>query len=83
MPSSFSPCVSAEPPEILAFDFGKPVMDEGDFVHVSCIVTKGDMPLRIRWSLHGALVGAETGIETSQGRGGGDGGKKKSFIGSE
>ena len=55
-----------EPPEILPFTFGKEVTDEGDFVHVSCIVTKGDMPLQIRWSLHGDVVGAQTGITTSQ-----------------
>lgn len=56
----------AEPPEILPFDFGKDIMDEGDFVHVSCIVTKGDLPLSIRWSFHGHAVGAESGISTSQ-----------------
>ena len=58
-----------EPPEILAFDFGKSVMDEGDFVHVSCIVTKGDMPLRIRWNLHHGDDGVEAsarGVETTQ-----------------
>ena len=41
-------------------------MNEGDFAHVSCIVTKGDMPLTIRWNLHGDMVGAEAGITTSQ-----------------
>ena len=43
MPSFFS-----EPPEILPFDFGKTVLDEGDFAHLSCIVTKGDLPINIR-----------------------------------
>ena len=38
----------SEPPEILPFDFGKTVLDEGDFAHLSCIVTKGDVPINIR-----------------------------------
>ncbi len=41
-------------------------MNEGDYAHVSCIVTSGDMPLTIRWSLHGHGVEAGQGIETSQ-----------------
>lgn len=49
-------------------------MDEGDFAHVSCVVTKGDMPLTIRWTLHGEESGdgdlmgatANSGISTSQ-----------------
>ena len=58
-------CV-AEPPEILPFDFGKEVLDEGDFAHVSCIVTKGDMPLSIRWSMHGDAADSVESISTSQ-----------------
>ncbi len=49
----------ADPPEILAFDFGKPVLDEGDFAHVTCVVTRGDLPLTIRWSAHGHDVTAQ------------------------
>ena len=40
--------ILSEPPEILPFDFGKTVLDEGDFAHLSCIVTKGDVPINIR-----------------------------------
>ena len=58
--------VFAEPPEILPFDFGKEVLDEGDFAHVSCIVTKGDMPLSIRWSMHGDAANNVDSIITSQ-----------------
>ena len=43
--------VFAEPPEILPFNFGKDILDEGDFAHVSCIVTKGDIPITISWTL--------------------------------
>ena len=60
--------IFAEPPEILPFDFGKAILDEGDFAHVSCIVTKGDMPLSISWTLQqgdDASVSDST-ISTSQ-----------------
>ena len=56
----------AEAPEILPFNFGKEILDEGDFVHVSCIVTRGDLPLTISWSLQGDIVGADNGIVSSQ-----------------
>ena len=51
---------------MLPFNFGKEILDEGDFVHVSCIVTRGDLPLTISWSLQGDIVGADNGIITSQ-----------------
>ena len=46
----------AEPPEILPLKFGKEVFDEGDFAQVTCIVTKGDFPLSIHWSINGDAV---------------------------
>ena len=56
-----------EPPEILPFNFGKEVLDEGDFAHVSCIVTKGDMPISMSWSLQGDQVSvSDSSISTSQ-----------------
>ena len=57
----------AEPPEILPFNFGKDILDEGDFAHVSCIITKGDMPIAISWSLQGDQVEvSDSSISTSQ-----------------
>ncbi len=44
-------------------------MNEDDYAHVSCVVTSGDMPLTIRWSLHGhGVQESGSGIETSQAR---------------
>lgn len=37
-------------------------MDEGGFAQVSCIVTKGDQPLTISWSFHGADISSNLGI---------------------
>ena len=57
----------AEPPEILPFTFGKTILDEGDFAHVSCIITKGDMPISISWSLQGDQASvSDSSISTSQ-----------------
>ena len=53
-----------EPPEILPFNFGKEIIDEGDYAHVSCVVTKGDIPLTIRWTLHGGEDSIGTGACT-------------------
>ena len=42
------------------------MLDEDDYAHVSCIVTKGDMPLSIRWSMHGDAAESVESISTSQ-----------------
>lgn len=40
-------------------------MNENDFAQVSCIVRKGDEPLSISWSFHGASISSHLGIMTS------------------
>ena len=42
-----------EPPEIRPFGFGEKVFNEGDYASTSCSVSKGDLPLKITWSLQG------------------------------
>ncbi len=46
--------------------FGKETMDEGEFAQVICIVSKGDEPLHLSWSLHGAAISSEPSISTNQ-----------------
>jgi hypothetical protein len=53
----------SEMPAIGPFSFSNPVMNEGDFAQLSCIVNSGDEPLTISWSFHGDRVGPDTGIE--------------------
>jgi hypothetical protein len=53
-----------EPPQILPLSFGAAVLDEGGFAQVSCIVTKGDQPLKISWSFHGNSISSDLGIST-------------------
>ena len=54
-----------EPPTVLPLTFGQEVMNEGQFAQVVCIVTKGDEPLSITWSLHGKVVSSEPGLSTN------------------
>jgi len=50
----------------LPITFGKESTDEGDFAQVVCIVSKGDEPLHLSWSLHGAVISSEPSITTNQ-----------------
>ena len=61
-----SDCFIAEPPEILPITFGKETMDEGEFAQVVCIVSRGDEPLQLSWSLHGSVISSEPSISTAQ-----------------
>jgi hypothetical protein len=45
--------------------FGKEILDEGQFASLVCIVTHGDEPLTITWSLQGEVVSSEPGLTTS------------------
>ena len=40
-------------------------MSENDFAQVSCIVRKGDEPLKISWTFHGESLSTGTDIMTS------------------
>lgn len=40
-------------------------MNEGQFAQVVCIVTQGDEPLSITWSLQGEIVSSEPGLSTT------------------
>ena len=40
-------------------------MDEGEFAQVICIVSRGDEPLSLTWSLHGAVISSEPSISTT------------------
>ena len=40
-----------DPPKIVPFTFGGSALNEGDYAQVSCVVSSGDLPLSISWSL--------------------------------
>ena len=54
-----------EPPILMPLTFGKDVLNEGQFAQLICIVTEGDEPLTISWSLQGEIVSSEAGLTTT------------------
>ena len=54
-----------ELPNIMPLTFGRDVLNEGQFAQVVCIVTEGDEPLKITWSLQGETVSSEAGLSTT------------------
>ena len=49
-----------EPPKILPFGFGASIFNEGDYAQASCVVSTGDLPLKISWSLQGVAKSSES-----------------------
>ena len=50
-------------PLLAPLSFGRDVVDSGDFAQLSCIAMKGDEPLSVSWTFHGAT--GDPGILTS------------------
>ena len=54
-----------EKPDIVPFSFGRETVNQGDFVQLTCVVTRGDKPLSITWSLKGELVSSGPTLTTT------------------
>ena len=54
-----------EKPEILPFSFGFDRIDQGKFVQLTCVVSSGDRPLSITWSLKGDIVSSDDTMTTT------------------
>ena len=54
-----------ELPEIIPFSFGKDVVNQGEFAQLTCVVSKGDKPLTITWSLKGDIVSSDPTLTTT------------------
>ena len=54
-----------ELPEIIPFSFGKESVNQGDFAQLTCVVTRGDKPLTITWSLKGDIVSSDPTLTTT------------------
>ena len=54
-----------ELPEIIPFSFGKKSVNQGDFAQLTCVVTRGDKPLSITWSLKGDIVSSDPTLTTT------------------
>ena len=58
-------CFLLEPPSIVPFSFGRDVVDSGEFAQLTCVVSKGDMPITITWSLKGQDLNSGPSITTT------------------
>ena len=54
-----------EPPRIIPFSFGSDVVDSGSFAQLTCVVSHGDMPITITWSLKGQELNSGPSITTT------------------
>lgn len=56
----------AVPPKVLPFSFGDEAMSAGNMAQIQCIVTEGDSPLQIAWTMQGSEVssGKHRGVST-------------------
>ena len=54
-----------ELPEIIPFSFGKETVNQGDFAQLTCVVTRGDKPLSITWSLKGDIISSGPTLTTT------------------
>ena len=54
-----------EKPVIVPFSFGRDVVNQGDFVQLTCVVTRGDKPLSITWSLKGDIISSDPTLSTT------------------
>ncbi|KAL3270307.1 hypothetical protein HHI36_009358, partial [Cryptolaemus montrouzieri] len=49
-------------PQIHPFDFGDETVDSGDIVMLTCVVSKGDFPMKIYWLLNNQEINKNNGI---------------------
>lgn len=52
-------------PHIIPFSLEEEV-NNGESVQLNCHVSKGDLPLTIRWSFHGEALSSHMGISTTK-----------------
>ena len=54
-----------EPPVIVPFSFGSPVVNTGVYAQLSCVISRGDLPITITWSLKGEILTSGPEITTT------------------
>ena len=55
----------AELPEIIPFSFGSEAINQGKFAQLTCVISSGDEPLRITWSLKGDVISSDPIMSTT------------------
>lgn len=51
---------------IFPFDFGEDPVDTLDTVSINCVVSKGDLPIKIVWLMNGERISSNDGITISK-----------------
>ena len=54
-----------EKPDIVPFSFGRETIDQGSVAQLTCLISSGDMPLTITWSLKGDLISSDPTMTTT------------------
>ena len=54
-----------EKPKIVPFSFGFETIDQQSFAQLSCVVSSGDMPITITWSLKGDIISSDPTMTTT------------------
>ena len=54
-----------EKPDILPFSFGRDLLNQGDFAQLTCVISRGDKPLTITWSLKGDIINSDPTLSTT------------------
>ena len=54
-----------EKPDILPFSFGRDLLNQGDFAQLTCVISRGDKPLTITWSLKGDTINTDPTLSTT------------------
>ena len=54
-----------EKPAIVPFSFGFDTIDQGRFAQLSCVISHGDMPITITWSLKGDIISSDPTMTTT------------------
>lgn len=49
----------------MPFSFGSEAVNEGDVAQLTCLVRRGDKPLRVTWSLKGDTISSEPSMTTT------------------
>jgi len=57
--------IFSETPQIVPFSFGSDVINEGDVAQLTCLVKRGDEPLKITWFLKGDVISSESSMTTT------------------
>lgn len=50
------------PPQIVPFEFGTEPINSGDTIAINCVITRGDFPINITWSLNNKPIREDDGI---------------------